>query len=183
MIDGQEMTVAEIADMLGITPRALTVRKTKCNGASYQSIVNMYRQNLFCTKHDKFVRHYVEGRWVTIQDMARELGIARNTLVNWRTNHRLPDGSLPTLAEAVEHYRKYKTGELKRHTGYAPKAHRVNGKKMTVKSAAEKYGTTENALRKCMWRYKTDLNGAIQHLEERRRRRAAQAIMDILKGR
>ena len=35
MIDGREMTVGEIADMLGVTAHALAVRRSNMGGCSY----------------------------------------------------------------------------------------------------------------------------------------------------
>ena len=44
-VDGRNMTVNEIAEMLGISRLSLQKRRSNLGGASYQTIVNMYRAN------------------------------------------------------------------------------------------------------------------------------------------
>lgn len=58
----------------------------------------------------------------------------------------------------------------------------MNGKKMTVREAAEKHGTTVNALRQVMSRHRCSLDAAVKRLEARRTRAAEKAILEILKG-
>ena len=73
MIDGKQMTVNEIATMLGVTRNVLINRHSTMGGISYQAIVNMYRDGQLLTKHDRWPRHLVHGRWMTVKQVAEEL--------------------------------------------------------------------------------------------------------------
>lgn len=176
LIDGREMTVAEIADLLGITKRALVLRRHQMGGAavSYQLIVNMYRDNRFETKRDRGARHLVGGEWITVKEAARRVDVQPITLTRYMRSNGV------TLAEAVGHYRKYQTGELARWSGRTPRTYYVNGKLLTIKQAAEKYHTTENSLRMYIVKHKCSLQTAVRQLEERRKRQAEKDILKIL---
>jgi predicted transcriptional regulator len=174
MIDGREMTVGEIADMLGVTAHALAVRRCKMGGCSYQLIVDMYRNNQLCSRHDKFYRHLVHGKWTTVPEVAEALGVSPNSITNYRSYARRPDGTRPTLEETYEHFKNRKRG------GSVARTYWVKGRRLTIAQAAKKYGTTENALRMYMRNHKSTLEAAVRRLEERRAKRAEKEIMGIL---
>ena len=133
LIDGKEMTAPEIAAMLGISEQALRFRHSQMNLCSYQLIVDMYREGKMMTNHDRWPRHLVHGRWITVQQAADELGVRAHSINTWRCKNRDMDGNRPTLEEAYEHFRN----APKRGRGNAiPKVHTVMGRKMTVKQAA-----------------------------------------------
>lgn len=178
-VDGKMMTIDEMSAMLGVPRNKLICRRSAMGGISYQLIVDGYRSGLFMTQHDRWIRHCVHGRWITVKQVAEELNCNPHSIENWRSANKRKDGSKPTLEEAYEHFK----GAPKRGLGKQPKKHTVNGKMMTVREAADKYGTTENALRATMSKFKCTLNAAVKHLEERRKRRALQEIMQVLKGR
>jgi len=178
LIDGKRMTVNEIAEMLGVTRQWLIQRRSQMGGVSYQLIVNMCREGRILTKHDRWPRHCVHGRWITIQQAAKELNCKPHSIDNWRSANRDKDGNKPTLEAAYDHFK----GAPKRGRGKEPEKHQVNGKKMTVKEAAEKHGTTVNALRQVMSRHRCSLDAAVKRLEDRRIRKAQRDIMEILKG-
>jgi len=179
LIDGKQMTVNEIAAMLGVTRRWLIQRRSQMGGISYQVIVNMFREGRLLTNHDRWPRHLVHGRWMTVQQAAQELDCKPHSIDNWRSTNRDKDGNKPTLEAAYDHFK----GAPKRGRGKEPEKHRVNGKKMTVREAAEKHGTTVNALRQVMSRHRCSLDAAVKRLEARRTRAAEKAILEILNGR
>jgi len=181
-IDGRFMTVDEIAEMLHVSVRALEVRRSKYGGCSYQLIVDMYRDNLIGSRTDKWERHMVDGEWITLEQAAERVGVKPKTLRAWRSQNRDEHGIKPTLAEAVAHYRKYITGERKRYPGSIAKRYWVKGEYLTFKEAAERYHTTENALRSCTHKHNCSLNAAIKRLESRRTREAEKNILAILIG-
>lgn len=84
MIDGKQMTVNEIATMLGVTRNVLNNRHSTMGGISYQAIVNMYRDGQLLTKHDRWPRHLVHGRWMTVKQVAEELDCKPHSIENWR---------------------------------------------------------------------------------------------------
>ena len=180
MIDGQEMTVDEIAAMLGITVHALYLRRRDLGGCSFQMVVDMYRQNRIGSRTDRWQRHLVDGEWITLAQAAERLGITPKTIRNWRLDPKKATGVKPTLAEAMEHYKKYLTGERKRYKGSVAKTHWVKGEYLTYDEAAKKYNTSVNGLRMYVSKHKCSLNAAIKHLEERRAKRAEKDIMAIL---
>ena len=178
MIDGKQMTVNEIAAMLGVKRNVLINRRSTMGGISYQAIVNMYRDGQFLTKHDRWPRHLVHGRWMTVKQVADELDCKPHSIENWRYKYRDKAGKKPTLEEAYDHFK----GAPKRGRGKEPEKHRVRGKMMTVKEAADKYGTTVNSLRQMMSRHNCTLDAAVKRLEARRTKMAEKAILEILKG-
>ena len=180
IIDGREMTIDEIAEMLGVSKRALYVRRSRYGDCSFQMIVDMYRQNRIGSRTDKWERHLVDGEWITLAQAAERLGIVPKTIRNWRLEQKRLTGIKPTLAEAMEHYRKYCTGERKRYPGSVAKTHWVNGEYLTFDEAAEKYKTSVNALRTYVCKHKCGLNTAIRNLETRRAKRAEKDILAIL---
>ena len=95
---------------------------------------------------------------------------------------RKATGVNPTLAEAVAHYRKFKTGELKRYKGSKGKQYWVKGEYLTFTEAAAKYHTSINSLRMYVRDHGCSLNTAIRKLEERRAEQAEKEIMRILLG-
>lgn len=178
LIDGKQMTVNEIAAMLGVTRRWLIQRRSQMGGISYQVIVNMFREGRLLTNHDRWPRHLVHGRWMTVPQVAQELDCKPHSIENWRSANRDKDGKKPTLEEAYNHFK----GAPKRGRGKEPALHRVNGKRMTVREAAEKHDTTVNALRQVMSRHRCSLDAAVKRLEDQRIRKAQRDIMEILKG-
>ena len=180
MIDGQPMTAAEIAEMLGITKRALEVRKCRLNGCSYQLIVNMYRTNQLGSRHDKAHRHKVHGRWMTVAEAATELGVKPHCLVTWRCTHRDAKGNQPTLEEAYDQYVRFRSGVDVKHPGGPTKYHRVHGKQMTTAEAAKAYRVSETYLRKIMSERKCSLAAAVDQVEAIRGKKAQKNIMRIL---
>ncbi len=177
-VDGREMTVKEIAAMLGISPYTLKNRRISMNGMSYQGIVNMYREGLMLSKHDRWPRHMVHGRWMTLQDVANELDCKVHSIQNWLSKNRDRNGKHPTLEEAYDHF----DGAPKRGPGGVAKKHRVNGRMMTIKEAADAHGSTYTAMRQTMARHGCSLEQAVKRLEDRRVDAATKAIMNILNG-
>ena len=177
MIDGREMTVDEIAAMLGVTVHTLQVRRCALGGVSYQLIVNMYKNNQIGSVHDKVPRHLVDGEWLTVRQAAERVGVSPITIHHWRQSN---PGA--TLADAMAHYRRYQTGELKRWPGAVARKHYVLGKYLTIAEAAEQYRTTEPALRCHMYKHRCSLHAAVKALEERRKRQAEKDILAILAG-
>lgn len=174
LIDGQPMTVDQIAAMLGVTTRAIQCRRSRMGGVSYQLIVDTYRENQFNSVHDKWPRHLVDGEWITTRDAAQRVGVETSTITRYMRAHGV------TLGEAMNHYRKYQTGELKRWPGRMPRTYYVNGKLLTIRQAADKYNTTENSLRLYIFKHKCSLQTAVRQLEERRKRQAERDILSIL---
>lgn len=162
LIDGREMTGPEIASMLGVSYRAIQKRRSAMGGCSYQVIVDMYRQNQFGTKYDKWPRHLIHGKWMTIREAAAELGCHHHTLQNYRHMLTRRDGKKPTLEAAYDYYRY----ERRSPGGSVAKLYYVHGHKMTVAQAAEKYGTTVNALYRYMHKHRSTLETAVRRHEE-----------------
>lgn len=175
-VDGRQMTAQEIADMLGLTLKALYVRRSRLGGCSYQCVVDMYRRNEIGS--DKNHRYMIEGRWLTQDQIAAELKLSRaQTLSNWRCQHRQPDGSMATMDAAVAYYRQYLTGEKVRWQGYGGgrpwKEYKVGRRTVTAKDVAQRFGVSVQAVRASLQRYGYDMARVIAFYEERIRRRKA----------
>ena len=181
LIDGRDMTVDEIAEMLDISVRALQNRKSRMDGdCSYQLIADMYRAGRFERAGDRYPRHLVDGEWITTAEAARRVGVRRGTLINWIYKNKRPDGSAPTLGEAMAYYRQYQTGERVRYKGKPPTRYRVGRRTMTVAEAAAEYRTTVTALRQSMYAHGRTLQQAVDRLEARRAKQAEREIIRIL---
>lgn len=180
-VDGQMMTVDEIAALLGVPMRTLQIKRSELGRISYQALADMYRANMFPTPADRAPRHRVDGRWMTTAQAASLVGVSPKTIRNWRAEHRHPDGSQGTLQEAVAYYRQYQTGERRRYKGRRPKRHRVRGQLLSVREAAARYRMSEYALRNSMNQYGRTLEQAVEHIEQLRQRQAERAILAILK--
>lgn len=174
------MTVDEIAAMLGVTVRALQVRKSRIGDVSYQLMANMYRENQFQSRGDRYPRHLVDGEWITTREAARRVGVSVHTIVNYMYVHKNGQGQHASLEEAIRYYRQYQTGERKRYKGSPPKTHVVNGCRMTVKQAAKRYKITPNVLYTYMSKHRCSLDTTVKRLEDRRMRKAEKDIMAIL---
>lgn len=178
LIDGREMTVQEIADMLGVTKMALQQRRSSLGGPSYQTIVNMYRENQFGSDRDRSARYMVDGKWMNRKQIAGMLGISTSTLTNW-----LCDNKGKSLLDAVEHYRRYQTGELNRHYargGAKPILYRVGRKTYSVPQVARMFGVSHQSVCYVLKHRNGDMAATIQHYKERETRRTQKAERDIL---
>lgn len=179
-VDGREMTVNEIAAMLGISRMSLLKRRSVLGGASYQTIVNMYRGNQFGTYHDRSPRYMVDGRWMSRKEICAELGIARMTLTNWFQRNK---GH--SLNEAIAYYRRRKSGEIKHGSGpgRTPVRYRVGRKDWSVPDVARHFSVKPQSVRKVLDARGGDMAAVIQHYRDReaaKKRKAERAIMDIL---
>ena len=171
-VDGRPTDYYTLADELGITVRALTMQVWKRPELSMQEIVDMYRDGRIQTRvHGA---HCVHGRWLTIAEAAEELGLAPGTLsvYYYRWN-------VKTLEETVDRYLWLR--QCPQSTGPKPRRFRVHGKLLTVKEAAEKTGTSAEALY-CRMRRGQTLEQAVDRIERRKRKIAEEKILSILMG-
>lgn len=182
MIDGREMTVDEIAELLGCSKRALYVRRCHMGRVSYQLIVDMYRRNQIGS--DKCHRFLVDGRWMTTGEIAQMLGIKKHTLVTWRCNHRRPDGTPAPMAEAITWYRQDNAGERPRYQnrgGRQAVRYRVGRGTVSAPDVASKYGVSRVSVYKMMARCGGDMGRVIRHYRDRERKRVDKAQAEILR--
>lgn len=179
MIDGQPMTVDEIADMLGTTKYALQCRRSRMGGCSYQVIVNMHREGQFGKKNE--ARYLIEGRWMSTWQIAEMLGVKPHTLYNWRWANK---GK--SMADAIAHFRAYQTGERQRYGyrggGARPVAYRVGGHVYTVGGVAKKYGVTPQSVRHYMKKHGGDMAATLKHYREREKEKQRRAEAEIMKA-
>jgi predicted transcriptional regulator len=178
LIDGREMTVQEIADMLGVTKLALQGRRSRLGRPSYQTVVNMYRENCFGHYHDRSARYMVDGQWMTRKQIAEMLDISLSTLANW-----LCDNKGKSIADAVAWYRLYQTGERKRHHGQGgrkPKLYRVGSKTYSVPQVARMFGVTNSSVTFVLKHRNGDMAATIRHYKDRETRRTQKAEKDIM---
>ncbi len=181
LIDGREMTVQEIADMLGVTKMALQQRRSSLGRPTYQTIVNMYRENCFGNAGDRSPRYMVDGKWMTQKQIAGMLGISTSTLSNW-----LCDNKGKSISDAVAWFRMYQTGERKRHHGQGgakPILYRVGRKEYSVPQVARMFGVSHTSVSFVLKHRNGDMTATIRHYKERearQKRKAEKAIMEIL---
>ena len=181
-VDGKMLTVAEIAELMNTTVHGVRVRHSRLGKPSYQTMVDMYRAGQFGSKHTGYRKpHLIDGRWMSVQEVAEELGVNARSITTWRCQRRRPDGTKPTMEEAIEHFKAYNASG---RVHVKPKVHRVKGKDMTVKEAAEMLGCTTVALYSNMSYHQESLDAAVRRHEaweeKRKQRQAEKEIMKIL---
>lgn len=174
LVDGEWMSVAEAAEMLGLRPQQIycQMSQKKCG---LQAVVRMYREN-YILGQGRAARYMVDGRWMTIKDVAQMLGRSTQAIHLWRFKRKRPDGSLPSLAETVAAYR---SGEV-RHKGKPPTQHRVGGKLMTMCEAAEMVGCSYAAMQQYTYNHRCNLARAVKYYEAKKLRNAEREILRIL---
>lgn len=176
LIDGREMTVVEIAEMLGISKAALLCRRTRLGGISYQAIVNMYRENQFGSDHDRAPRYRIEGEWLTRAQIAERLGVKSHSISAWRYDNRA------SMMEAVEHFRRWNEGGRKRNPrgGRPARVYRVGNREYTVPGVARKYGMNPMSVRNMLRSRGGDMGKVLAFYQAKVRRRQARAEQEIL---
>ena len=97
-------------------------------------------------------KHLVDGRWVTVQEMAAELGLKRQQLYMqmWQKG--------VSLQVAVRMYRE----NLILHDQHKSNRYMVNGRWLTINQAAEMLGVSPNAVYLTMWRRGYTLAQAVE---------------------
>lgn len=177
MVDGREMTLAEIAGMLGISKSALRCRRNRMGGISYQAIVNMYRDNQFGSDHDRAPRYRIEGEWLTQAQIAERLGVKSHSITVWRYNNRAG------MEEAVEHFRRWNEGGRKRNPrgGRPAQVYRVGNREYTVPGVARKYGMHPMSVRDMLRSRGGDMGKVLAFYQTKARKRQARAEQQILR--
>lgn len=181
-VDGKMMTVAEIAELMDTTVQGVWVRRSKLGKPSYQTLVNMYREGQFGSKKTGYRKpHLVEGRWMSVREIAAELDIAPHTLTNWRCQRRRPDGTMPTMEEAIQHFRDF---NARGRVHAKPRVHLVHGVEMTVQEAAAMLGVSTESIYVNMSAHHESLEAAVERHEawvaRSKKRKAEREILKIL---
>lgn len=178
LIDGREMTGAEIASMLGVSYRAIQQRRSEMGGCSYQVIVDMYRENQFGSDHDRTPRYRIEGEWLTQAQIAERLGVKSHSISAWRYDNRA------SMMEAVEHFRRWNEGGRKRNPhglgGRPPRVYVVGNREYTVPGVARKYGMNPMSVRNMLRSRGGDMGKVLAFYQAKVRRRQARAEQEIL---
>lgn len=176
IVDGRETTVGEMAEALGMKRQALY--SLMCHRqCGLQTAVYMIRENLAMNDQGKAGRWMVDGKWMTIRQAAEMLGVDRLRVYQWMRRRRAPDGTLAPLSEAVAAFRE---GRVKHGTGQPYVQHRVNGRTMTTRDAAERLGISINAVRLYMSKNQASLAATLRHYEKRKLKKAEKDILAIL---
>ena len=176
LVDGREMTLREIAEMLGISYKAMTSRRNRLRGISMQTMVNMYRANQWGSDKDRAARYLIEGRWMTRAQIAGMLGIAPQTLSTWRWQNRV------SMEEAVAYFRRWnEEGRVRNPKGVGgrpAKQYRVGSRNYTVPGVAKKYGVKVHTVRSYVAAH--GMAEALKYYQGTEVQRAEQEIMQIL---
>lgn len=175
LVDGEWMSVEEAAEMLGLRRQQIYCQMSD-RQCGLQAVVRMYREN-YILGQGRAARYMVDGRWMTIRDVAQMLGVTKKAIYLWRYKRKKPDGSLPGMAEVVAAYR---SGEVVRHRGKPPKQHRVGGKLMTMREAAGMVGCSYYAMQLYVYKHRCSLGKAVKYYEAKKKRRAERELLRIL---
>ena len=129
-------------------------------------------------------RHCVHGEWMTLKEVCEALGIAKNTLHNWRTRHKRPDGRQALVEEAWDWYKGRASGAIPETRGKKPVRYRYKGRMLSVPEVAERTGIEIHRIYNMMNNHRCGPEAAVERIDELDRRRevnrATRKIMDIL---
>lgn len=176
MVYGREMTVKEAAALVGTTPSAIYSRLYRTADGDLQGIVTQYRLNLAKTRKSRGERYYINGQWLTLPQVAEQLGIRAGRLRCYLWRHRDAEGNYPSLAAVMNLYRR---GEIRTSGGYPARLHKVGGRYMTQAEAAAACGVKLNSFRVCVKR-RGGVAEAVAFYEKRAEKRAMNEILKIL---
>ena len=179
LIEGRMMTAREIAAMLGVGRNELYkwASREECG---FAAVVAMFRSGQLSAGKYPGRRHRVHGRWMTIGQVAAEVGVKPFCITGWRSAQKRQTGVCPTLEAAYDHYRAFASGEAKRYGGRLPAKHRVHGRMLTVQEAAERYHYARATLWSTMSRHHCSLQAAVDILLQKREARAVRRIVNII---
>ena len=173
--------MAQAADMLGVKRQAIYQLMSK-NQCGLQVAVNMVRDNLALGGQGRSDRHMVDGKWVTVRQLAELLGTRPTNLRSWSYRHCDKNGRPASMQAAADAFR----AGLHRG-GCQPVLHRVNGRAVTVAQVAAKYGMRAASVRTRMSLKRCSLAECARYYERKRKRRedrkrqeAARNILRIL---
>ena len=169
LVDGQWMTIQEVADMLGVKRQAVydQMWQKKCGP---QVVANLYRANLILHDQGRAARFMVDGRWVTRRQICEELGITVDALREYARRNGL------SVQQTVDAYRE---GRVK--YGGSPKhRYRVGRKYMTREEVARKHGVSICAIINQIKRKGWTLAQVDRYYEEKHTRKAEAEIMAAL---
>ena len=168
LVDGEYITVQQAADRLGVTRDQIyaLINHHRC---SLQTAVWMIRENL-ALGQGRAARYMIDGKWITVRQMAERLGITVNALRSYMY------GNHATLAKAAQAYRE----NAVKHGGKKYVVHRVNGKAMTTLDVAKNVGISVGAVRSHMHKHRCSLASTVRYYDRKRREKAEKDILSIL---
>jgi phage antirepressor YoqD-like protein len=170
LVDGEQVTVNEVAERLGVKAQQL-YHQMSHRKISLQVVVNLYRENQILHDQGRAARYMVDGRWLTVHQAAKALGVTYRALYLYMYKHQC------RLAEAMAAYRH---GLVTKSHGNRTVYHRVGRGTMTVAEAAAKLGVSASAVQQYMYKHKASLAATIRHYEQREKQRAEKEILGIL---
>lgn len=65
-------------------------------------------------------RYPMDGKMLTVEEIAGRLGIKVKAIYNWRYIHKGPDGVKPDMAETIAHFKRVRAG-MRPRRGRRPK--------------------------------------------------------------
>ena len=177
LVDGRWVTVDEMAEALGLNRQQIygVMSSRKC---SLQVAVNLVRSGQILRGGTRTITYMVDGRWMTLRDVAGMLGVSLHAVRNYRYAHPRRNGQPMLMQEVVERYRN---GEV-RHGGSEPRQHRVGKRLMTTADAANQLGIKQAQIQWYMSTHKASLAQTIRYYERKKQREAEREILRILKG-
>lgn len=92
-------------------------------------------------------RFPVQGRMMTLRQIAEETGTTVRALYQYRWRHRGPDGRPVDMDSVCRHYRRIQRGLETRHPGRPSRRHALpDGRALTVAEMAAELGITRAAM-------------------------------------
>lgn len=178
MVDGRWVTVDEMAEELGIKRQQIYGVMSN-HKIGLQTAVNLIRSGQILRGGSRTITYMVDGRWMTLREVADMLGVSVKAIRCYMYSHPRPTGQPMLMSDVVEHYRN---GWVK-HGGHHPYVqHRVGNRIMTTADAAKQLGITQNLIRRHMSAHKASLAQTIKYYERKKQRKAEREILRILKG-
>ena len=126
-------------------------------------------------------RFPVQGRMMTLRQIAEETGTTVRALYKYRQRHRGPDGRPVDMDGVYRHYRRLQRGLETRHPGRPARKHTLpDGRTLTVAEMAAELGIKRDAMYQA--RCRTGMSAVEIYTErwKKKRARAMEAIVAVV---
>ena len=152
LVNGQWMTVAQVAEALGECPSTLyshisAHRQPDGQPCTLQAVWDHYTAVREGRRPRQLPptppRYPVHGQAMTVKEAAEALGENPGTVACWQTRHRQPNGDRGTLQAAWDHFTAVREGRAPRRQPGGPAKHLVHGEWMTLEEAARRLGRSK----------------------------------------
>ena len=130
------------------------------------------------------IKYAVHDRLMTVQEVAAEMGVSRQSISRYRYRHPTPDGTPLSLQDTYDRYCAARRKGRRRCSGGGryPMKFQLDGQELTVAEATRALGVSRVTLYRRLAARDGNLERVRSDLDQRRRKIAVREILSIIKG-